>query len=74
MSPFLPIHPNVPQYQEFKYKGGKPDRVKKVLRFFKQEEERIIKMAVEEEEIVKEVKTSGKIYFGTIKSRVPKLI
>ena len=39
------LHPEVATYAPFKYKPGKPDRVKKVLRFFATEEEKMLRSA-----------------------------
>ena len=75
------IHPEVSVHSAFKYKPGRPDRTKKVQRFFVTEEQRLLKTAqkeVEEEEsharADEEAKMlRGRIYFDSIKSKIPKL-
>ena len=73
------MHPDVPTYAPFKFKPGKPDRVKKVLRFFAEEEEKVLRSAQKQfaeskqEKKVEEEEPKGKIYFGSIKNRVPKM-
>lgn len=42
------IHPDVPPYCAFRYKAGKPDRVKKVTRFFLDEETKLLHNEVKE--------------------------
>lgn len=39
------LHPEVVEHAPFKFKPGKPDRVKKVLRFFAGEEAKFLKSA-----------------------------
>ena len=75
------MHPEVSVHSSFKYKPGKPDRPKKVTRFFVTEEARLLKLAqeaVEEEsrERLQEEKKGkpGRIYFDSIKSKIPKLV
>ena len=40
--PEVQLHSEVPQHSTFYYHAGKPDRVKKVLRFQREEEDKII--------------------------------
>ena len=73
------MHPEVsPEFLPFKYKAGKPDRVKKVNKFILEEQEKILiehaKIAENERnEKATEKNQKGKIYFASIKSKVPKL-
>ena len=68
------MHPDVPVFSNFSYYPGKPNRTKKVIRFMNQEEERVIKNEVKRAEIEDEQQQhNGKIYFGSIKSKVPNL-
>lgn len=64
-------------FSEFRYKAGKPDRVKKVTRFFRDEETKLLFNEVKElerKETEKEEKEErGRIYFGSIKAKVPNL-
>lgn len=39
----IELHPDVAPFAPFKYKPGKPDRMKKVQRFFTQEEAKMLK-------------------------------
>jgi len=39
------LHPECPPFQAFRYKAGKPDRVKKVVRFMRDEEEKVLSQA-----------------------------
>ena len=76
------MHPEVSAFSAFKYKPGKPDRTKKVQRFFSTEEAKMLKTAQKEAEqesmmLNKNAKDSkqkrSRIYFDSIKSKVPKL-
>ena len=75
------IHPEVSVHSSFKYKPGKPDRPKKVERFFVTEEERLLKLAQREAEEGSRMRANeetkplrGRIYFDSIKSKIPKLV
>ena len=73
------MHPECAPFEAFDYTPGKPDRVKKVLRFMKDEEEKLMKEAEKEAEKLMEqnkkveLTEGGKIYHGTIKNQVPQL-
>ena len=72
------IHPEVPAYQPFEYKAGKPNRVKKVERFFRDEETKLLFEEVKDlekqnEEADEDKFDKSKIYFASIKFKVPKL-
>ena len=75
------IHPEVSVHSSFKYKPGKPDRPKKVARFFVTEEEKLLKSAQKEVEQESRMRANeeakplrGRIYFDSIKSKIPKLV
>ena len=74
------IHPEVSVHSAFKYKPGRPDRTKKVQRFFVTEEQRLLKSAQKEVEEESHERANeeakmlrGRIYFDSIKSKIPKL-
>ena len=46
----IAMHPEVSAFSAFRYKPGKPDRTKKVQRFFTTEEAKMLKSAQKEAE------------------------
>ena len=66
----------MPKHVPFRYEPGRPNRVRKVLKFMLHEEEKMLESAqrelMEPKKKAKDEPTPrGRIYFDSIKSKVP---
>ena len=70
------LHPDVPINSPFTYERGKPDRVNKVLQYFSNFGDNVVDITKEQnkKKQAQAKKNLGKIYFGSIKSKVPRII
>ena len=70
------VHPDVPINSPFTVEKGRPDRLNKVLQYFSNFDDYAADLANEKnkKKQAQAKKNLGKIYFGSIKSKVPRII
>ena len=70
------MHPDVPISSPFTYERGKPDRIDKVLQYFSNYGDNAFDINKDrnKKKQAHAKKNLGKIYYGSIKSKVPRII